>query len=136
MNTAINYDEQPFQGEVQENFAEIIQPMLASWLDRFRLIENNPEYIPNVLPELGNVACMALLPALGNIPVDQTIIEGFREIFKITRHNILESPACTFLTQEERNKYERSNMRLAKAITVLDIANDQEIAEIFTSAEG
>lgn len=134
MNTAINYDEQPFEKEDQENFADIISSMLASWLDLFRHREVNPEYVSKTLPVLGNAALMAWLPARSNIPVDQAVIEGFREIFKITRHEILENPAYDFLSYEDRNKYEKFNMRLAKAITVLDIANDAEIAEIFTSA--
>lgn len=134
MNTAINYDEQPFPGEDQQNFAAIIQPMLTSWLASFRRAADNPEDVPETLPALGNAALMAWLPAKGNIPVDQAIIEGFREIFKITRHKILENPACASLIEGEREKYERFNMRLAKAITVLDIANDKEIAGIFASA--
>lgn len=135
MNAAISYDEQPFQREDQLNFAGILQPMLASWLALFRRAAIAPEYVRDTLPVLGNVALMAWLPAKSHIPVDQDIIENFREIFKITRHNILENPAGAALKHEERERYERFNIRLAKAITVLDLANDKEIAGIFTSAE-
>lgn len=131
MNTCIYFDEKPFPGEDEQNFAALVQPMLDSWLPAFRSFEAKPGKIDEILPILGHAALMAWLPAKNNIAVEQSVIESFREIFKIARHKILENPDFPPLSDRDRASLERANMRLAKAITILDLANDPGIAELF-----
>lgn len=136
MNTAIQFDELTSENEDQENYEQMISPMLEGWLPVFRQALNaDKQNLPILHTSLKNVALMAWLAAKGNIPVSRQIIDGFREIFLIIRKNVLENqPGCN-MTAEIRTQLEKSNMRLAKAITILDLANDPDIAALFPNAE-
>lgn len=131
MNTAIKYDDRVFYAEDSENLEDILSAMRKRWETIF-----TPGHgIAEIARELRNVALMAWLPAKNNIPVSGDTIESFRAIFMFVKHSVLANSNRADISPRERASLEKSNLRLAKAIAILDIANDPGIASLFPFSE-